>query len=842
MNAPLGIATVPSGPPATTPPPRSGTGARAGLTEAEARHRRERGEANTVTFAPSRTYRQIVRDNALMSINVIIFVVGVVLIAMGLFSDALVTVGLVLLNVLIAVAQETRAKRALDRIALLTRAQATVLREGAERGIDPAGIVLGDLVVARAGDQVMVDGKIVANGNVAIDESLLTGEAEPITRSVGDPVLSGSFVVSGAMTYEAERVGMESEANRLTARARAFQPMKTPVQREVDLVLRLMVVLILVLGGPILLDLAIRVLGMLASTVNAPFVDQLERAYQGYSLQETVRAAAVVVSIVPQGLALMLTVSYALGAVRLAGQGTLLQQANAIESLSHVDVLCFDKTGTLTTNRLTWHATQPIGVPKDSLEAALGDYAASTAAPNRTIEAIAAAFPGRARPVRREISFSSTRKWSAIQFDDDTAWVLGAPDVLLRALAADASLEATLERWTAQGLRVLLLARGGSLPSDTGIEPHLPADLAAAGVIAFRDELQPHSAEVIQHFGDAGVTLKIISGDHTETVAALARQAGFGHGRELRLVSGLDLATMDAGERAAAARDGDIFGRITPDQKRDLIRDLQEQGRYVAMVGDGVNDVLALKQAQLGIAMEAGSQASRAVADVVLLGNAFTVLPAALQEGQRIVRASQDLLKLFLSRSLSMAVVILGAGVLGAAFPLIPTHNALPAFLTIGIPTLALAAWARPGPAPGVLLRSVLPFAIPAALSIGAVEGLLYITYLRTTGDIDHARTVLTTAAVLCGLLLILFVEPPTRAWTGGDTQSGDWRPVALVVGMLAIFVGMMLSPAAQTFLELAPLSPVDLAVILPVVGAWAVGLRHVWRAQLMRRWLGLQV
>lgn len=816
-----------------------------GLTETEVIIRREQGQGNDVTFAPSRTYGQIIRNNAFMSINVIIFVIGLALIAMGLVSDAIVTVGLVLLNVGIAVLQELRAKRALDRIALLARLNATVLRDGAERVIDPAEIVLGDMLVAGPGDQVMVDGEIMVDGHVELDESLLTGEAEPVSRTQGDPVYSGSFVVNGRMVYEARKVGLESMANQLTARARAFRPAKTPLQREIDLVLRLMIVLILVLGGPIVLDLGIRLLGMLTSAVGGPFEEQLKRAYQGYSVQESVRAAAVVVGIMPQGLALMLTVSYAIGALRLAGKGTLLQQVNAIESMSHVDVLCFDKTGTLTSNRLAWHAARPLTMAEPDLVQALGDYAATTDSPNRTIHAIAAAVDGRVRPVREEVAFSSARKWSAIAFADGNqeTLVLGAPDVLIPSLKRTSDLDATLDSWARQGLRVLLLAQApaSDLLTRDG-SPRLPDGLVACGLVAFRDELQPGSADVINHFAEAGVSLKIISGDYPETVAALARQAGIGHDHGLNLVSGLELQQMSMAERARAAETGEIFGRVTPDQKLELIRDLQDRGHYVAMVGDGVNDVLALKQAQVGIAMERGSQASRAVSDIVLLGNAFALLPAALQEGQRIVRAAQDLLKLFLSRSLSMAVVILGAGVLGAAFPLIPTHNALPALLTVGIPTLALAAWARPGRSPGVLLRSVLPFALPAALSMGAVEGMLYISYLRATGDVELARTVLTTAAVLCGLLLILFVEPPTRAWTGGDAYSGDWRPVILVLALLALFVVVMSNATARAFFEVAALGPLDVAIVTLTAASWAILLRYAWRANLMRRWIGLDL
>jgi cation-transporting P-type ATPase E len=813
-----------------------------GLTEAEAARRRAAGQGNDVAFATSRSFGQIVRDNAFMSINVIIFVVGVVLLAMGLVNDAIVTVALVLMNVVIAVFQEWRAKVALDRIALLARLKATVIRDGQERQVDQTEIVLGDLLTASAGDQVMVDGHIVASDHVALDEALLTGESDAVSKAVGEPVYSGSFVVSGRMTYEAERVGAASRANRLTAEARVFQTTRTPAQREIDLVLRVMVLLILMLGGPIVLDLAIRLLGMLVDAINAPFAAELNRAYQGYSVQESVRAIAVVVGLVPQGIALMLTVTYAMGAIRLAGQGALLQQANAIESLSHVDTLCLDKTGTLTTNALAVGEIEPINASYPELVDALAAYAACATSRNTTIEALADAFPAAPRPVRFEIPFSSARKWSAIAVEGEAALVLGAPDVLLPRLDRPDEVSTQVAEWAESGLRVILLARVNRPDSlrDGDGEPCLPERLTALGLVSFRDELQPDVAETLEQFRRTGIGFKIISGDHPETVAALVRQAGFDAGGEMTLVSGIDLAGMSDGEFADAAEQGAIFGRITPEQKLALIRQLQQRGHYVAMIGDGINDVLALKQAEVGIAMKDGAQATRAVADMVLLGNRFGVLPAAFREGRRIIRSLQDLLKLFLTRSLSITVTILGAGIVGAAFPVIPTQNVLPALLGVGVPALVLAMWRSPGDAPGGLLRNVLPFTVPAFLTIGMVETMVYVTYARTTADIELAQTVLTAVAVLCGLLIVLFVRPPSPIWASGAPLASDWR-VPVLVALLAVAASFaFFHDGLRDFFMLAELRPFDFAVVLTATTAWAYGIHIVWRHQLLRRLLGL--
>jgi cation-transporting ATPase E len=824
--------------------PQSADAAR-GLTAAEAGARLAAGHGNAAAAgASSRSYGQILRDNAFSPINVIIFAIGAALLLMGLYLDALVTVGLVLVNVVVAVVQEARAKRELDRIALLTRPSATVLRDGREQAVDSAEVVLGDVLIVQSGDQIVADGRIVGAGRMDVDESLLTGESEPVTKRPGDPVSSGSFCVTGTAAYEAEVVGAESQVNRLTAGARAFRQGRTPVQRAVDLVLRVMVVVILGLLGPVVLDLVIRALSLLADAINAPFAEVLGRASQNYSVEETVRSIAVLAGLVPQGLSLMLTVAYALGALRLAGKGALLQQINAVESLSHVDVLCLDKTGTLTTNRFTVAGLHPLAATAADLTSAFGDYAASAASRNRTLEAIAAAYPALAKQVRGEVPFTSSRKWSAIAFDDAArrgSYVLGAPEVLQPLLQPGMDLAAPLAALTAVGLRVLLLAdhpRPDAL--QVGDDPRLPTGLRPLGLVSFGDEIQPAARETIDAFRQAGVRPLIISGDHPATVAALARQAGFGQDGELPTVSGLDLAALDAGELARAAEEGTIFGRIAPEQKRHLVAALQRNGHYVAMIGDGVNDVLALKQANVAVAMQGGSQATRAVADLVLLGNSFAVLPAAFREGQRIVRSSQDLIKLFLARSLAMALVIIGAAVVGAAFPTTPRLNAVPAALVIAIPTLALTAWARPGSTPRQLWRSVLPFALTAALTIAPVGVTLYLSYLRTTGDIGLARTVVTVVTTLCGLVLIPFVEPPSLAWTGGDELSGDRRPSLLALALAALLAVILAVPAVRSWFELAPLAPRDLGVVGLAVASWAFALRAIWRHDLPRRFLGL--
>jgi cation-transporting ATPase E len=540
--------------------------------------------------------------------------------------------------------------------------------------------------------------------------------------------------------------------------------------------------------------------------------------------------------------------------VRIAGKGALVQQANAVESLSNVSVLCLDKTGTLTTNRIRLHALEPLGVGEDELRRILGDYVSSASSQNRTAEAIGAACGGQARRVCQEVPFSSARKWSALAFGvsaqsnafDEGAlrgvYVLGAPEMLQSHLKAGADLGPAIEEWTARGLRVLLFAYRPEVMSlhDENDQPSLPAGLIPLGVLSFSDELRPEAQLTLKDFAQSGIQLKIISGDNPHTVAALAQQAGLSS--DVGVVSGLDLAEMDEAQLAQTTKEATVFGRITPRQKERLVRILRDNGEYVAMIGDGVNDVLSLKQAHLGVAMQSGSQATRGVADIVLLNDSFAVLPSAFREGQRIIHGMQDIVRLFLTRTFYVTLLILGAAIVGVAFPVTPKHNSILALLSVGIPTLALAAWARPATSPRSLLHSVSHFVFPASFTVAVVSIGVYLAYLAATDDVELARTALTTTTVLCGLLLIPFVEPPTPAWVGGDELSGDRRPTLLALGMLLCYVAIMLIPALRKSFELAALRGLDFALIAGVVAVWAVVLRFVWRRQLFERWLGLDV
>lgn len=828
-----------------------------GLSENEAARRRQNGQGNDVRLETSRSYAQIFRENVLTFINMVLFGIGAVLVALGLYTDALLSVGIVLLNVVIGVVQEMRAKRTLDRIALLTRPKATVIRDGQEKILDPTEVVLGDLLVVRPGDQIIVDGVVVGAGKMDVDESLLTGESDLIPKTAGSPVYSGAFCVSGSAAYEATQVGAESVASRLTAGARAFRQVKTPLQRDVDFIIRLLVLLVVQLG--ILFGM-----GMLIA---------------GTSARDNARMAAVIVGLIPNGLFFMISIAYAMGAVRMAGRGALIQQSNAIESMSNVNVLCLDKTGTLTANRIHFFQLDPLNADEAELRRLLGAFAASVSAGNRTSEALRAALPGEKHSVADEVPFSSARKWSALVFDDDDQrglYVLGAPEMLRPFLQENADLGDKIHQWADGGLRVLLFAHRPEVTPlhDSLGQPQLPPGLIPLGIISFSDELRPEADKTLKGFAEAGIRLKIISGDNPHTVAALARQAGLTG--DIRVISGPELDEMDEIELSKAAEETTVFGRITPQQKEKLVETLRARGYYVAMIGDGVNDVLSLKKAHIGIAMQSGSQATRGVADIVLLNDSFAALPPAFREGQRIVSGMQDIMRLFLTRASYMALIIIGAAVIGLGFPFTPIHSSVLSLLTVGIPTLALAAWARPAQRKAGLIRSVGHFVLPAAMTLalfGLSVYMLYYTVLLNGGlgvssfssaqDLIEletvrglpmreifaqaeqsalvvSRTVLTSLLMFGGLLLVVFVEPPVRFFTGGDELSGDWKPTILAALLALVYVAILLVPGLRRFFDLAPLGLRDAAIIGAALLLWAFLLRLVWRARLFERFLRL--
>ncbi|MEN3300569.1 HAD-IC family P-type ATPase [Pseudonocardia sp.] len=828
---------------------QDGPSGQVGLTGQEAEARRRGGEANTAVSGTSRTYATILRTNVFSFYNTILFVIGATLLALGRYNDAFISVGLGLVNAVISATQEIAAKRKLDGLQLLDQAPVLVVRDGREVEAPPNTVVRGDVLRVRAGDQIVVDGPLLDGGRVEADESLLTGESDPVVKQPGDDLRSGSLCVAGEGHQLARDVGVASYAGRLTIDARRVTTDKTPLQRRIEFVVRLVMALVVLMSGAIL----------------------AQAALEGFTLLRVVQTTAVLSGLVPYGLFFLIAVAYTVGAATIAGRGALVQQVNAVESVSNVDVVCTDKTGTLTTGRLALSDVAPVGAHDPvEVEATLGALARSATTPNLTTTALASSLPGTAWVLRDEVPFASSLRWSGVTTADG-AWVLGAPDTLAPHLAGP-SLDAAVADRTALGLRVLVLAR--ATDAATGLRgpdgrPALPS-LEPVALVALADELRPEVAESIARFREDGVALKVLSGDDPRTVAALATQAGLDAGEP---VAGADLDGLDDAALDDLVARTTVFGRVAPEQKERIVASLRRRGRYVAMIGDGVNDARALKNAQVGVAMRSGSAVTRDVADIVLVDDSFAALLPAQREGRRIINGIAASMYVFLARVATQGLVILAVTMLGLGFPYSPTQVGL-TLLTVGVPTLFLTFWARPTPPDEHLLGNLARFVVPAAVLtagfgtavyawlyqgvaqgfttgrtpaevITAFEGYTGLTY-GTDADFAGAaatlgaQTGLSTFVCLASFVLILFLAPPSRFFAAWTRPTSDRRPAILVAVLVAAFVGVLFVPVLSDYFGLTgPARPV-FTIVLPALVLWFGALTGAYRFRLLDRVLGL--
>ena len=731
--------------------------------------------------ATSRSTASIVRANVFTLFNLILIVFGALTLAFADPRDALF-LGIVVFNSGIGIFQELRAKRALDRLAALVAPTAAVVRDGRPRELPVEEVLVGDVVRLAPGDQVVADGELVEAHHLALDESILTGESVTVERGVGEAVRSGSFAVEGTAAFVVSAVGADSYAERVAGEARRFRHAHSPLERALN---RLLLVLV---GAMVPLGVML--------------------GYALYHRHVSTRAAistatAGVVTLVPEGLILLTSLTFAVAALKMARRGALAQQLNAVESLASADVVCLDKTGTLTMAELRVVEAVP-----DSIGGLLGRFAASSPARNSTLAAIAAAFPAEAEPPEGSVPFSSSRRWSGLQLDGE-AYVLGAPDVLsLDGLADRAAAEA------AQGRRVLALARASTLPAEDSV----PTALEPLGLVVLAERLRPETRATVEYFSGEGISLSVLSGDAPETVAAIAADAGIpSAGPPL---AGDELPNDPAALREAVAAAA-VVGRITPEGKRVVVEALRGGGRYVAMVGDGINDVPALKAAQLAIAQGTGSDMARAVSDLVLVSGDFASVPPMVHEGRQVLRNLQRVAKLFVTKSVFAAFLILTVGLTPTSYPFLPRHLTLASSLTIGIPAFFLALAPSQGPwRPDRFLREVAGFAVPAGVAAGLGVVSAYLFSLNVLDfPLESARTVATSALVLIGLSLVYFLE-------AGRRRARNAAVLTLCGLLLAAYVLVLLLPFTRSFFALA--LPTAGIVVCSLGGA-ALAIGGLW-------------
>lgn len=766
-----------------------------GLTQDEVRQRIEAGLVNQITERPSRTTGEIVRANVVTRFNILLgALLIVVLVVLQEPRDALFGIVLVT-NAAIGIIQELRAKATLDRLELVAAPRVRVVRSGKVSDVAVDRIVVDDLIDLWPGEQLVVDGTVVSSQGLEIDESLLTGESDPVHKRPDDECLSGSFVAAGSGRYRATRVGADSYAAGLAHAAKRFTLVRSELREGIDWILGFVSWAVLPIGALVVWS---------ALRGGETFLEGLGGA------------VAAGVAMIPQGLVLLTSIAFAVGVIRLGRSNVLVQELPAIEGLARVDTVCFDKTGTLTEGRLA--VEKLLLLSEQDPQPALAAIAASEPHPNATLAAIGVAFPDDPNwRVHTAVPFSSVRKWSGVSFLGHGTWVIGAPDVVA---PGDRSIMEAVSDASADGRRVLLLGEGLTTLSDGRI----PADLAPVAIVVLSDQVRADAADTLRYFADQGVRIKVISGDHPETVASIARQVGIEGADQ---VVDARLLPEDNDELAAIMERATIFGRVAPHQKSAMVRAMQSQGHVVAMTGDGVNDVLALKDSDIGIAIGGGAPASRAVAQLVLIDGRFASLPGIVGEGRRVTSNIERVANLFITSTVYAFGLALAIVVSTLPFPFLPRHLTLVGSLTVGIPAFFLAlAPSRRRSRPGFVSR-VLKFAIPTGLVATIATFAGYWLADSEGASIDESRTTATLILAAIGLFALGIVSRPLVPWKKG-----------LIATMAALLVVAMSNPSLQTFFALdLPRSVVLLAAvgIVAITGAVMVfALRAVGWAKVV--------
>ena len=765
---------APAAPVAWTPP--------VGLSSAQVAERRSRGLTNAGGERTSRSVAEILRANIVTRFNLILGVLLAVILVWGEWKDALFGIVLVS-NALIGIAQELRAKRTLDRLAVLSAPRVRVIRDGAPAEIAVEELVADDLVDLRAGDQLVADGVVRDSASLQADESLLTGESEPVDKRAGDQLLSGSFVVAGSGGYQATGVGAEAYARKLAAQARRFTLVRSELVAGINQILRY-------------------VTWALPPVAVLVVVSQLRTPHQTASQRATSTVAALV-GMVPQGLVLLTSIAFGAAAVTLARRRVLVQQLPAVEGLARVDVVCLDKTGTLTDGTIAFDRLIRLD-DQAPAEAALGALADDQAG-NATLAAIGQAFAPPRGWVRQDVvPFSSARKWSAAGFAGHGAWVLGAPEMVLPR-TQDGLLSQAADL-AASGRRVLALARAdGPLNGQA-----LPPGLRAVAFIVLAERLRSDAPDTIAYFAAHGVALMVISGDSPHTVGAVAARAGVsGAGGP---VDARDLPE-DPGALGALLEDRSVIGRVSPHQKEAMVQALQARGHTVAMTGDGVNDVLALKLADIGVAMGSGAPATKAVAELVLLDNRFATLPGVVAEGRRVTANIERVANLFITKTVWATLLAVAAGAALMPYPFLPRQLTIIDSLAIGVPAFFLAlAPNRRRYVPGFVGR-VLRFAGPAGLIVAAATFSAYRLAHARGLPLMQQRTAATLVTLILSLCVLALLAMPLT-----------WRRIALVVAALAAFVLLFPVRAVRTFYKLElPQGAIGSTLLIAALGAAAL-------------------
>ncbi len=772
-----------------------------GLSDAEVAQRVADGHTNDVPTRAARSVSEIVRANVFTRINAILGVLLVIVLSTGSVINGLFGL-LIVANSAIGIIQELRAKQTLDKLAIVGQAKPLARRQSGTVALMPSQVVLDDVIELGPGDQIVVDGEVLEETNLEVDESLLTGEADPIAKDAGDQVMSGSFVVAGGGAYRATKVGREAYAAKLAEEASKFTLVKSELRSGINKILQFITYLLIPSGALIIYT-------------------QLFTTDAGWR-ESVLRMVGALVPMVPEGLVLMASIAFAVGVVRLGRRQCLVQELPAIEGLARVDVVCADKTGTLTENGMRVSDLLPLTAA--DVGNVLAQLAADDPRPNASMAAIGEAYkmpPGWAATA--SAPFKSSTKWSGTSYGEHGNWVIGAPDVLLDPASPDAE---EAERIGAQGLRVLLV---GS--SDRSVDAFdAPGMVTPVALVVLEQRVRPDARDTLDYFASQKVTVKVISGDNAVSVGAVARSLG------------LEGETLDArklpdapAELADTLEEYTTFGRVRPDQKRAMVHALQSRGHTVAMTGDGVNDVLALKDADIGVAMGSGSSASRAVAQIVLLDNKFATLPHVVGEGRRVIGNIERVSNLFLTKTVYSVLLAMLVGLAGLAsklfgtdplpFPFQPIHVTIAAWFTIGIPAFILSLAPNHERALPGFVRRVMTSALPSGLVVGVATFTSYLLAYEGRASTLTEQTQASTAALITLLVSAVWVLAVVA-------RPYEWWRVALVAVSGLAYVVIFSIPVAreQSMLDPSNVEVTTVALVVGFIGAALIEM--IWWVQ----------